>query len=260
MIRIEGRGLHAGADGAVTFEAVDGPTTLGLGDDRAAIAALRFVGGDRGTDVFLPSGRRVRTVEHLLAAVAGMASFQGVRVSLEGDEVPLADGGARQFADALAGLARPGPSLVITHDASFSHGEARLSVSPFAGRSVEVVVDFPAERFGVTLAGTAQWNGSPESFVAEIAPSRTFGAKRELEALRARGLAAYVPEGVVVGLDVEGRRPRDPGEPIRHKLLDALGDLATLGAPIVGSIRVERPSHAAIHAILPGLRAQLQLR
>ncbi len=62
----------------------------------------------------------------------------------------------------------------------------------------------------------------------------------------------------MVALDRPERAPRDPGEPIRHKLLDVLGDLATLGAPLVGAITVQRPSHRALHAALPRLRAALR--
>lgn len=252
------RGLHGGAKAVLRVVPEDGPTTLGVGDDRAPLHALTFVGEDRGTDAILPSGRRLGTVEHLLAAVAGTAAWAGVRLDVEGDEVPLADGGARAFAELLTPHARPSaPRPIVERGAFEAHG-LRLSVSPAAGFSVSIEVDFPAERFGVALAGAAAWAGDAEDFLRRIAPARTFGARRELDALRAAGRAAHVPPGVVVALDMDdpARAPTDPGEPVRHKLLDAIGDLAALG-PVVGAFHLVRPSHRAIHALLPALAALL---
>jgi len=255
---IRDRGLHGGAETLLTISATEGPTTLGRGDDRAPLAALRFTGGDRGTDVELPSGARLRTVEHVLAAIAGVSAFAGARIDLDGEEAPLCDGGARTFAEALRPFARPVAPLCVAHPTRFQVDEAVFELAPSERLSVTVEVAFPVERFGVPLEGVATWAGDPEGFLEQIAPSRTFGAARELEALRARGLAAYVPEGVVVALDRPERAPRDPAEPVRHKLLDLLGDLATLGAPLRGAITVRRPSHRALHAALPRLRASLR--
>lgn len=255
---IRDRGIHSGTESLLTLTATEGPTTLGRGADRAPLAALRFSGGDRGTDVELPSGARLRTVEHLLAAIAGVGAFAGARLDLEGEEAPLCDGGARTFAEALRPLARPVAPLVVARAARFQIEEATFVVEPHDGLRVTVEVSFPFARFGVALEGVASWEGDPGDFLSRVAPARTFGAARELEALRARGLAAYVPEGVVVALDRPERAPCDPGEPIRHKLLDVLGDLATLGAPLVGAITVQRPSHRALHAALPWLRASVR--
>lgn len=252
------RGLHGGARAVLRVAPEDGPTTLGVGDDRAPLHALSFVGEDRGTDAILPSGRRLRTVEHLLAAVAGTAAWAGVRLDVEGDEVPLADGGARAFAELLAPLGRPRPGRRVLEECTFEAHGLRLTVAPAPHLSVSVAVEFPADRFGVALAGTATWDGDVEDFRVRIASARTFGARRELEALRAAGLAAHVPPGVVVALDMDdpARAPTDEGEPVRHKLLDAIGDLATLG-PVVGAFHLARPSHRAIHALLPAISAIL---
>jgi UDP-3-O-acyl-N-acetylglucosamine deacetylase len=102
------------------------------------------------------------------------------------------------------------------------------------------------------LKGEARWRGDPAEYRAHLATARTFGFARDLDALRARGLAAHVDN--VVALDLPERGPSDPGEPIRHKLLDALGDLAPLGGPPLGKIRLEKPSHRGTRAALTQLR------
>jgi UDP-3-O-[3-hydroxymyristoyl] N-acetylglucosamine deacetylase len=193
----------------------------------------------------------VRSIEHVLAAIGGLAAFNGVHVEIEGDEAPLLDGASRAIADVIDSLA----SETFSAHAEISRAEiiriddATYRFEPANELSIEVEIDFPKERFGRRLEGRAAWNGDRAVFLDSIATARTFGAARELEALRARGLAAHVPEGAVVAIDLDDprRAPRDAAEPARHKLLDLIGDLASLGAPIRGRLSVHRPSHRASH-------------
>lgn len=257
--RVEGVGLHGGVRGALTFEATQGPTTLGRGDDRAELAALDVRGDDRSTIARLPSGAEVRSIEHLLAAIAGAGAFDGVRIDVEGYEVPLLDGCARVMMDAIDRvLESVGDRAIcarearVVREASIEALDARYSFSSGEGTELQIDVDFDASRFGRPLRGEASWRGDVESFRTSIATARTFGAARELQALRARGLAAHVPEGIVVALDLDdpARAPSDAGEPIRHKLLDLIGDLGRLGAPLIGRLHAHRPSHRASDAVL----------
>lgn len=246
-VRAEGVGLHGGRPSAVTLSRAPGPTTLGRGLDRAPIASLGVAASDRTVSATLPSGASVRSVEHLLAAIAGAGAFDGLRVDVEGDEVPLLDGCSAWFFDAIRalGVGRCARAARVVRSSRIEAAGATMIVEPGPSIEIEVEVDFPAERFGRALRGVARWTGDPDVFREVVAPSRTFGAARELDALRARGLAAHVPAGIVLALDLEDedRAPRDPHEPIRHKLLDAIGDLASLGAPLHGYVRIERPSH-----------------
>lgn len=247
----------------MTFSRADGPTTFGRGDDRAALADLVVRGEDRATAAVLPSGARIYMVEHVLAAISGAAAFDGLRVDVEGDELPLLDGAAARFHEAIAelGIMPSTRRAVVTADATFEMFGTRLAVSPGACEII-VALDYPEERFGVRLAGEATWNGDPRTF-APIASARTFGAAREVDALRARGLAAHLPKGSVVALDLDDPdyAARDPEEPLRHKLLDAIGDLAVLGAAIEGRVRIERPSHRGTHEALALARGKaIQIR
>jgi UDP-3-O-[3-hydroxymyristoyl] N-acetylglucosamine deacetylase len=252
MIRLEGRGLHRGAPSAVSFRAIDGRTTIGRGNDDAALADLVVEGSDRCSVAVLPHGTRIVGIEHLLSAIVGAGVFYGVHIEIDGDEVPLLDGGATSFFDALSGFSPRGDRVRVLREAKFEAHGAVLSVAPLDGTDISVDVSFDSQRFGRPLAGSASFNGDRAFYRAHIATARTFGAARELDALRARGLAAYLPEGSVVALDVDDPRyaPRDPEEPIRHKLLDVLGDLAALGGPFHGRARIVRPSHLGTRATL----------
>jgi UDP-3-O-[3-hydroxymyristoyl] N-acetylglucosamine deacetylase len=248
-VRLDGIGLHGGRPCAVTFRARSGPTTLGVPGAHAPLSALAIARTDRATSVRIDRDHVVAGVEHALAAVSGLGAFAGLAIEVEGTELPLVDGAARAFAEAIDAVraAESAPIARVTRPFSIDVDEASYVFEPDEGTHVEASIAFAEERFGIVLAGAAAWSGGREAFLAEIATARTFGAKRELDALRARGLAAHVPEGAVVVLDVDDARyrPSDPGEPIRHKLLDLLGDLALLGARFVGRLHASRPSHAA---------------
>lgn len=273
-VLLEGIGLHGGRPCAVHLRPARGATTVVVGDAVARLADLSVVSADRATVVQLgesgASGavaRRVGGVEHLLAAVVGLEAFTGLSLEIVGGEVPLVDGCARAFAGAIEAAraaGEPAPPVRVVRAADVRVGDACYRFEPGEGEggaiattTVEARVAFPLERFGVPLAGRARWTGDRADFLARIATARTFGAARELEALRARGLAAHLPEGAVVAVDLDDPRfrARDPEEPIRHKLLDLLGDLALLGGPLRGRLRVERPSHAATAEALREARA-----
>jgi UDP-3-O-acyl-N-acetylglucosamine deacetylase len=265
VIRLEGVGLHGGAEAALIVSTTKGPTTLGHRGARAALRSLVIEGRDRTTVARFPDGSEVRSVEHVLAAIGGLGAFSGIHVEIEGDEAPLLDGASRAVADvidAIDSVARDAftDRAVVARAETIEVEGATYRFEPATSVeeiSIEVEIDFPAERFGRPLAGRASWHGDRTVFLDEIATARTFGAARELEALRARGLAAHVPEGAVVAIDLDDpiRAPRDPGEPARHKLLDLIGDLAALGAPLRGRLHVHRPSHRASYQALARARS-----
>ncbi|MEO7094317.1 MAG: UDP-3-O-acyl-N-acetylglucosamine deacetylase, partial [Polyangiales bacterium] len=211
MIRLEGFGLHGGRPSAILLRRAPGPTTIGCAHDRAPLAALAIVGGDRATTATLPSGAMIGSVEHMLAAIAGTRTFSGLSVDVEGDEVPLLDGCASEMVRAIEALDLPldaSPPARVVRSAELRVDDAVYSFSPSdpsstSPREIAVAVDFPAARFGRALSGHASWMGTLASFRDEVAPARTFGARRELDELRARGLAAHVPVGAVVALDVD---------------------------------------------------------
>jgi UDP-3-O-[3-hydroxymyristoyl] N-acetylglucosamine deacetylase len=254
--------LHGGREAAVELRRCEGASRFGDDLVQLPLAALDLQGRARQTTARLDEAREISTVEHVLAAIVGCAAFDGLEVRVLGGEAPLLDGGAREVTAAIAslGVARSARVVVVQRPFEWTDGDARYRFAPSDRQTIEVDVAFPAARFGRALAGRARFDGDPAAFAASIATARTFGAARELASLRARGLGAHVPEGSVVAIDHDpsmaaGYAPRDPQEPVRHKLLDLLGDLAGLGGALIGSLVAERPSHLASARALFAARA-----
>ena len=252
---VEGHGLHSGAPGAVRFERHDGPTVLRARGVDTRVVDLRVVLAIRSTTVEDPTGVvRIGTVEHVLAALGGLGAHAGVAVVIDGTEPPLADGGARRYVDLVRALGVP-PSpapLRVVRAGTLEHGGSRyeLACGDGEGVALEVSVDFDDSR----IAQEARWSGDPDDFRERIAVARTFGFEREVGDLLERGLASHVtPESVVVigdGRVLCSGAPFTADEPVRHKLLDLVGDLFLYGGPPRGIMRVTRPGHAATHAVM----------
>jgi UDP-3-O-[3-hydroxymyristoyl] N-acetylglucosamine deacetylase len=189
-------------------------------------------------------------VEHLLAAIGGLGVASGVRIETDDAELPLLDGGALRFAEALVSIDPPrGRGLRVAQAAELSHGRSVYRFTPGEAPRLRVAIDFPPP----VGRQEAAWDGDPADFVARIAPARTFGWISELDALLATGRAAGADLASVLVLDdagpIPGCRPAGPDEPARHKLLDLIGDLALHGGPPRGTVDATLPGHTATHAI-----------
>ena len=251
MIRLEGVGLHGGGRCAIELSRASGPTTFVADGDSASLAELSIVRADRGVCVRLGGeGRRtIDLVEHALAAIGAARVFRGLRVAVEGGEVPLLDGGARAIANALAALelAESPPPLRIVRHFEVTIDGSRYGMTPAPAPEVETVIDFAHPAIG---RREASWRGDREDFLHRIAPARTFGFRSEHAALLASGRARAVDLRAVVVLDddaVASDAFAGDDEPARHKLLDLIGDLALFGGPPCGLVRAERPGHARTH-------------
>ncbi len=204
---------------------------------------------------------RVGTVEHLMAALVGAGVHNAV-IEIDGPEVPIHDGSAASFLFLIdcAGVVEQdefAASIEVLRPVRVSHGEAFAELRPFPlGFDMSVSIAFDAAAIGrqaLTLRLT------PESFRAELARARTFTLASEVAQLRAAGLAlggsldnAVVVDGAKV-LNPGGLRMGD--EFVRHKLLDAVGDLALAGAPLLGRFIGHRTGHALNNCLLRALFA-----
>ncbi|WP_421657211.1 UDP-3-O-acyl-N-acetylglucosamine deacetylase [Leptothermofonsia sp. ETS-13] len=189
---------------------------------------------------------RVRTVEHLLAAMAAMG-VDNARIELDGPEVPLLDGSAKEWAEAIAqvGLTsqtEPRPVYSIQEPLWIQVGDAFVAALPTRETRFTYGIDFDLPAIG------NQWHSWPlgSSFMDEIAPARTFGLLHQIEYLRHQGLikGGSLENALVCGPDGWINPPlRFANEPARHKLLDLVGDLSLLGYFPVAHFLAYKASH-----------------
>lgn len=265
--RFSGCGLHSGRPARLTVH----PAPAGHGIvfrrldlvDAAPIPALwkHVVKGALNTRISLGDGNEVWTIEHLMAALAGCGCTDAL-VTLDGPEVPILDGSARPFVEGIlaAGLTHlPGDLHVIEILAPVEvrEGAAFARLSPASEPRMWFAIDFPDAAIGRQSRGLMMSNGA---VVEELADSRTFCRLADVERMQEEGLAlggSY--ENSVV---VDGARVLSPGglrhadEAVRHKMLDAVGDLATAGAPILGLYQGCRAGHMLTNRLLRALFAR----
>jgi len=198
-------------------------------------------------------GVSVSTVEHLLSALQGLG-VDDVLVEVDGPEVPILDGSAAPFVIlipevGLKPLAAPRRYLKILRPVEVVRGAKSIRISPSDHFRVSYVIGFDHP---LLRHQAASFRVAADTFAEAIAPARTFGFLREVETLRRSGLAlgGSLDNAVVIGeTGVLNNRLRFEDEFVRHKVLDAIGDLALLGHPVVGHLEAARAGHA-LHAAL----------
>jgi UDP-3-O-[3-hydroxymyristoyl] N-acetylglucosamine deacetylase len=264
-IHCEGVALHAGC----RVRAKMLPAAAGQGivfrrddlDGREIPARYDRVSETRLGTVITEHDASVAVIEHLMAAIFG-AEIDDITVALDGPEPPILDGDALSWLEQLdrAGVReQSGASgaIRILRRVDVSRGDASASLAPSNSPQFDFTIAFDSAVIG---AQHLAWNYAPDAFLREIAPARTFGFVRELAALRAAGLA--LGASLENTLAIEGDRLvnpdmlRFPDEFVRHKILDAIGDLALAGAPIIGSFEGRRSGHALNNALLRAVFAE----
>jgi UDP-3-O-[3-hydroxymyristoyl] N-acetylglucosamine deacetylase len=206
------------------------------------------------------SGVQVSTVEHVMAALAG-CGVQNALIEIDGPEVPILDGSAQPFvqgilARGLRQLGAPVRAIEILEPVEVRDGAAVARLDPAETLEIDFRIDFADAAIGRQAKALNMANGT---FVRELCDSRTFCRQSDVDAMRAAGLAlggsldnAVVVDGAEV-LTPGGLRHHD--EAVRHKMLDALGDLALAGAPILGRYTGVRAGHALTNQLLHRLFA-----
>lgn len=265
-IKCSGIGLHSGSkvhmvlnpaapDTGVVFRRVDLPGRPLVSARFDQVTDLRMC-----TTVAAGEGVSIGTVEHLMAALAGMG-VDNVLIDIDGPEVPVMDGSSAPFvfliecADVIEQVA-PRRYLKVLKAVEVRDGAASASLMPAEGFSIDFEIEFANQMIG---RQSAEFQLEPGRFKADIARARTFGFVQEVEQLRAMGLArgGSLENAVVLGhdriLNDDGLRYDD--EFVRHKILDALGDLYLAGAPIIGRYEGRRSGHALNNKLLKTLFA-----
>lgn len=265
-VAFEGRGLHTGQDVRVVLRPAAAGTgivfcRMDLGGVRIAARWDNVLVSPLNTRLENADGVTVSTIEHLMAALAG-CGVHNVLVEISGGEVPIMDGSSAAFVRGIvdAGLVRldaPLRAIEVLEEVSVSHGVASASLSPATSLQIAFQIDFADAAIGHQEKTLNMANGS---FVRELCDSRTFCRQADVDAMRANGLAlggtlqnAVVVDGAEV-LTPGGLRHAD--EAVRHKMLDALGDLYTAGAPMIGRYTGNRAGHAITNKLLRALFAR----
>ncbi len=265
-IRATGVGLHMGEKVYLTLRPA--PVNTGIVFRRTdlspvvEIAATATAVGDTMLSTTLVKGDvRISTIEHLMAALSGLG-IDNCYVELSAPEVPIMDGSAAPFVFLIqsAGIEEqksPKRFIRIKRPVTIKSGDKEVSFLPFAGFKMSFTIEFDHPVFR-DRNSHAEIDFSKNSFVKEISRARTFGFMHEFEYLRSKGLvrggsldnAVVVDEYRIVNED--GLRYED--EFVKHKILDAVGDIYLLGHSIIGEYRAHKSGHAlnnqAVRALL----------
>lgn len=267
-VTITGKGLHSGAPAklrilpasanyGIWFRRID------LTDRDNLIPALYDYVNDTQlcTRIANDAGAEVSTVEHLMAALAG-TGIHNAMIEIDGPEVPIMDGSSEAFVAAIlqAGIQEmttPVRAIRILKDVTVSVDGAEVSLSPAEEMEIDFAIDFDDQAIGTQHKALNMANGS---FVRELSDCRTFCMHRDVKYMQSLGLALggglenaiVVDNGTV--LNPEGFRHDD--ECVRHKMLDALGDLYLAGAPILGRYVANRGGHRMTNLLLRELFSQ----
>jgi UDP-3-O-[3-hydroxymyristoyl] N-acetylglucosamine deacetylase len=267
-IELSGCGVHAGRFSTLTIRPAEADTGICFvrcdldrdGDEAIQALHRNTAMTELATVIGDPDVAAVSTVEHLMAALYGHGIDNAI-VTIDGPEVPILDGSAAEFSEAIAevGVARldsPRKVIEVLKPVRVENGAQFGELAPHDGFRIDVEIIFAEAAIGRQRVVV---DVTPDSFRKELAPARTFGFMRDVERLWAAGyaLGASLDNTVVVGeegvMNPEGLRWRD--EFVRHKALDAVGDLALAGLPIKGAYRSSRGGHRLNAQVLAALFA-----
>ena len=261
-IKATGVGLHTGIK--VNMELMPAEVNSGIRFIRTDIdsdieipALAEYVGETSMSTTLVKGDIKVHTIEHLLSAIAGLG-IDNCIIKLDGPEVPIMDGSAGPFVFLLqsAGLQEQEGMkkfIKVKKEVTSKRDDAFATIKPFDGFKVSFKVDFdhPVHK---TLPSESVIDFSSTSFVKEVCRARTFGNMDEMDELKSRNLAlgASIANAIAFGkneiINEEGLRFND--EIVKHKMLDAIGDLYLLGGNLIGEFSGYKSGHALNNQLL----------
>lgn len=267
-IRATGVGLHTGKKIFLTLRpaAVNTGIVFRRVDLEPAVeieAKAENVGDTTLSTTLVKGDVRISTVEHLLSAMAGLGIDNAI-VDVSADEVPIMDGSAGPFVFLIqsAGIQEQSAAkkfIRITKEVVVTEGDKVARFKPFSGFKVTFGIDFDHPVFrGRALRASLDFSST--SFVKEVSRARTFGFMHEIEQLRSQGLAkgGSVNNAIVIDryrvLNEDGLRYED--EFVKHKVLDAIGDLYLLGYSLIGEFDAYKSGHGLNNKSIRALMAQ----
>jgi UDP-3-O-[3-hydroxymyristoyl] N-acetylglucosamine deacetylase len=268
LTRTTGVGVHTGARVEMTLRPA--PVDTGIVFHRVDLAQpvtmpalAQNVGDTRLSSTLKGGGTSLSTVEHLMSALAGLG-IDNLHIDVAGPELPIMDGSAAPFLFLLqsAGIEEQKGAkryLRVTAPVEVGDGDKWARFAPFDGFKLDFTVDFPHPVFGSENRNVVV-DFATHSYAKEVARARTFGFMQDVEAMRAAGLGlgGSLQNAVVLDdfkvLNSEGLRYDN--EFVRHKVLDAIGDLYLLGHPLIGQYTAYKSGHALNNQLCRALLAR----
>ena len=251
-IHVSGLGLHTGR--VINMKLMPAPRDTGvvfIRTDKGNVrikAHVCFVSDTTFATTLASEGVKVGTVEHLLAALAGL-HIDNVFVEIDGPEVPIMDGSSLPYISKIleAGIAKQAKTvnfIRILEPIAVTEGQCQIAVTPYEGTRITYRVFYTHPAFGEQKMGI---DITTMNFINELAPARTFGFLRDIDMLKSKGLArgGSLENAIVLGDKevINGGELRFKDEFVRHKILDAVGDMSLIGLPIYGHIIANKSGH-----------------
>lgn len=257
---VEGVGIHSGDRCTLTFRpAPPGTGVYFIRADLPGCPSLRVSAKSVEATSFQTqlggSEFKVATVEHCLSALSALR-IDNLFIELDGPEIPICDGSAKNFLSALLAVGmveqdQPRKYCYVTEPIYFSEGEKHAYVVPYHGLRLTVTIDFPHPAIG---RQKIDLDINEQTFSREVAGARTFGFLKDVEDLQKKGLARGGSlENAIVLDDHKILNPGGlawPDEFVRHKALDALGDLVTLEMPLMGHVVLYKAGHDLMNKLV----------
>lgn len=263
----EGVGLHSGQKATAHF--LPAPASSGIhlvrkdlpGDPTFKLTPEQVMATDMATTLGNNQKTSVSTVEHALAAVAALG-IDNLKIEVFGPEMPIMDGSAKVFYEKMnaAGFyeyKEPKYFFKIQHPVKVGDEQKFAEIYPYNGLKITNTIDFKHPSIGEQHF---EFELAPRSFAEQIMSARTFGFLKDVEALRSRGLAlgGSLDNAIVLDheriLNPEGLRYKN--EFVRHKILDTIGDMMTLGHPLLGHIVLYKSGHDLMNQLMKSILQQ----
>ncbi len=276
LVRTQGVGLHSGQrveltlrpaapDTGIVFHRIDLPVPVDIRAEAFRVNDTRMASTLSAADTGQGAEVRVATVEHLMSALAGLG-IDNLHVDVTAAEIPILDGSAGSFVFLIQSVgiveqAAPKRFVRIKRAVEVRDGDKWARLDPHFGFKLRFSIDFGHPAIDATVQ-EVEVDFARDSYVAEISRARTFGFMHDVEALRSHGLAQGGSLGNAIVMDEyrvlnsDGLRSDD--EFVKHKILDAIGDLYLLGHPLLAAYSAHKSGHAMNNALLRALLADDQ--
>jgi len=243
-ILLKGLGLHSGKECELLIEPCDSKEILMNG---LPLKNFSLSGTNRGSDYIFPDGSRIKTCEHVLSALTGLEIFSGVKLTVTGGEMPALDGCAetlcREIKNHCVNSNEKLESLNISSPVGVRDESYKRFIAAFPCDCLRITYIVEYDFVGTQIFDYVQ---SPENYLENIASARTFVMESDINYLRSNGMAlgGSLDNAIIVGEKIQAKGGlRWENEFVRHKILDLIGDLASLGRPLNAHLIACRAGH-----------------